>query len=210
MIIYVAGPYRGNVEANIANARKVAIAVWEAGHVALCPHLNAAHFEKDCTLGDNVYLSGDLALLARCDALVLCPGWQESPGTKQELNFAKLNGIPIFEYPTIPPYHPTEQKSPVQCSAFMRIIMGMYRTHLQKNADYSPANILGTGEIGLVTRLWDKVARLLNLSGFNIHIQRSDYSKPIHPKNEAIQDTYEDLAVYAVIGMLLRNGEWGH
>lgn len=85
----------------------------------------------------------------------------------------------------------------------------MYRTHLSKNEDYSPASILGTGEIGLVTRLWDKVARLMNLTGFKVEISQAVFKAPIEPKHESVDDTLQDAAVYSVIGLLLHQGVWG-
>lgn len=34
---------------------------------------------------------------------------------------------------------------------------------LEKNRDYSPANILIAGELGVIVRLWDKFCRICNL-----------------------------------------------
>jgi nucleoside 2-deoxyribosyltransferase len=209
MIIYIAGPYRGDVAQNIANAAKVASEVWESGNVALCPHLNTAHFETFCHCEDKHYLEGDYKLLARCDAILMVQGWEKSQGAKAELVYAQERKIPVYYYPNIPPLHPTEVNRLKQTSAFIDAVMTMYRTHLDKNADYSPANILGTGEVGLVTRLWDKVARLLNLTGFKIEIASSSFDHPMKPKNESIDDAYMDLAVYGIIGILLRKGLWG-
>lgn len=209
MLIYVAGAYRGNVDENIANARKVAIDVWKAGHVAFCPHLNTAHFEEDSGIEDERFLAGDLDILARCEAIVLVPGWGASAGTKGEVEYAQLNGIPVFTYPEIPPLHQTEMRSPIQVKAFLETVMQMYRIHLSKNADYSPMNVLGTGEIGLITRVWDKTARLLNLTGFRINAEMVGFEAPKQPRHESIDDTYLDLSVYAIIGLLLRKGQWG-
>ena len=105
--------------------------------------------------------------------------------------------------------HPTEIARPEQVEAFREIIEKMYVTHLEKNFDYSPANILGTGEPGLMTRVWDKVARLMNLMGFKIEIASSRYEQPCQPKNESIDDTILDLAVYAIIWQIYRQGKWG-
>jgi len=105
--------------------------------------------------------------------------------------------------------HPTARLRPAQVEAFDAILQKMRQTHLDKNADYSPANILGTGEIGLVTRLWDKMARLMNLTGFRIEIASSTFAEPLQPKNESVEDTLTDLSVYAIIGLLLRQGKWG-
>jgi len=105
--------------------------------------------------------------------------------------------------------HPTEIKCPEQTRAFSDILQKMYQTHLDKNFDYSPANILATGEIGLVTRLWDKVARLMNLTGFRFSVTCDGFDAPKQPKHESIDDTLMDAAVYSIIGLLLRQGKWG-
>lgn len=209
MLLYIAGPYRGDIDANITQARQVAIEVWRAGHVALCPHLNTAHFEKDAHLDDEVYLAGDLDMLLRCDGVVLTPDWQKSTGARAEVDFARQHGIPTWTFPQIPSHHPTEKNRPKQSRAFLSTVMRMYRVHLDKNADYSPANILGTGQVGLVTRLWDKVARLMALTGFRVEIAGSSFDAPREPKHESIDDTLLDAANYAIIGLLLREGVWG-
>lgn len=177
--------------------------------MALCPHLNTAHFDADSKLPDDVWLNGDLVMLARCDALVTVPGWQSSAGATDEVYLATDTGIEIWHYPELPPLHPVEQTRPEQIKGFIDTLMRMYRLHLSKNSDYSPANILGTGEVGLMTRLWDKMARLMNLTGFQIEVQRSEYQQPKDPKHESVDDSLIDLANYAVIGILLRLGVWG-
>jgi hypothetical protein len=85
----------------------------------------------------------------------------------------------------------------------------MYRTHLDKNVDYSPANILATGSIGLATRIWDKVARFMSLNGFKLNLAKSEFTAPREPKNESIADTLLDLANYGVIGAVLLKEKWG-
>ena len=214
MLLYVAGPYRAKhnrtVDDHIATARAIAIELWEAGHAVICPHLNTAHMEHDCSVSDDAYLAGDLVMLARCDGIVMTPLWEESEGARAEQAYASELGMPIWVYPNLPALHPTELRAPMQVRAFAETLGRLYRTHLSKNADYSPANILATGEIGLVTRLWDKTARLMNLAGFRVHISHSTYEAAREPKHEAINDTYEDLACYGVIGLLLRQGKWGH
>jgi nucleoside 2-deoxyribosyltransferase len=207
-VLYIAGPYRADtrdgIEANIQAAREVATAVWEAGHVAICPHLNTAHFNEY----DHV-LDGYIDVLSRCDGLVLVPNSENSRGTQAEWLYATRQGIPVYDADSIPAAHPTEQRCPQQVQAFRETVMRMYRVHLDKNADYSPANILGTGYVGLVTRLWDKTARLMNLSGFRITISESTFEQPREPKHESIDDTLLDAACYSIIGMLLRRGVWG-
>lgn len=209
MLIYVAGPYRGEVDKNIAKARAVAAKCYLAGHDVLCPHLNTGRMDEDTGLPDDFWLKTTLNLLARCDALVLVEGWEKSQGTAAELEYAKSIGMPVYYENDIPPLNSTEIARPQQCAMFIETVMKMYRLHLSKNHDYSPANILGTGEIGIVVRLWDKIARLLNLTGFKIEVSRSEFDKPAGPKHESIDDTAIDAANYAVILSIFRAGYWG-
>jgi nucleoside 2-deoxyribosyltransferase len=207
MLIYVAGPYRGDVDGNIAKARAVAAECYLAGHDVICPHMNTAKMDEDTGLPDEFWLNTTLNLLRRCDAVVVVPDWEKSEGTHAELAYAKTVGIPIYK--TVPPLHVTEQERPAQVQAFIETLMQMYRVHLSKNADYSPDNILGTGEIGVVVRLMDKMLRLFNLSGFRMEVIDSSYEKPRSPNHEPIEDTLLDLACYSIIGILLRSKKWG-
>jgi hypothetical protein len=210
MLIYVAGPYSGDVEHNIARARAVAIQLFEKGHSPITPHLNFAHFENDMPeVPNEAYMVRDLGILDRCDGMVVVEGWQNSEGTEKEINYCRNNGIPVWFAPILPELHLTEQRYPVQCTEFAKLMGSLYRLHLEKNRDYSGSNILGTGEVGMVARLWDKMARLLNLTGFHIKVSGSTFEKPLDPANESIDDTYKDLACYAAIGSLLRAGHWG-
>lgn len=125
--------------------------------------------------------------------------------------------------------HPTEVKCPQQCKEFRRIIEEMYVLHLDKNQDYSPHNVIATGEVGLTTRQWDKMMRLANLQGFDIEkgtyssFRRFFYSifypsakvilklvrSPKAEKFESIDDSLSDLANYCIIQKVFRKGVWG-
>ena len=227
MLIYTAGPYSAptpeGIERNVQSAAGIAAVLWQKGHSVICPHANTHLPARYVTLTADQWIAGDLQQLAVCDAIVMLPNWRQSKGAQREKAFADMHGIPVYDmndildqsltaqdaYDRLPGLHPTEVRCPVQVKAFRAILGKLYRTHLRKNADYSPANILATGQIGLVTRLWDKVARLLNLTGFRITVTEGTFEAPREPKNEAIEDTLEDAAVYAIIGMLLRQGAWG-
>jgi hypothetical protein len=153
-------------------------------------------------------------LMVRCDMAVFSTDWEKHSETTEAYSEAVKTGLFIQVLPkdlqaVAPALHPTEVKSPIQARAFIETVMKMYRVHLDKNNDYSPANILGTGEIGCVVRLWDKVARLLNLTGFEINVTTAQFTKPKEVKHESIEDTYLDTANYAIIGQLLREGRWG-
>ncbi len=72
---------------------------------------------------------------------------------------------------------------------------------LCKNADYSGAidNISLTGRIGVSVRALDKAARYHSLT----------MSKVPAKVSESRKDTLLDMLNYAVIGLMLENGEWG-
>jgi nucleoside 2-deoxyribosyltransferase len=97
-VVYIAGRFRGPhhwaIHEHIRAAERVAFAVWQAGAAALCPHLNTMHFQD--ALPDAVWLDGDLALLAKCDALMTVENWRESVGAQAEVAFAVTHGIPVF------------------------------------------------------------------------------------------------------------------
>ena len=99
LVIYIAGPFRApsfwGIVQHIRRAEAVALSVWQAGMVALCPHLNTANF--DGAADDARWLAGDLELLRRSDAVLLVEGWPSSTGAKAEVEEARAHGIPVFE-----------------------------------------------------------------------------------------------------------------
>ena len=215
MLVYLAGPIRPKgdqtLESNINNAKSIALELWKKDYTVISPHANS---DLPISLADKEvealrWLNGDLDIIARCDAVVVLPGWEESAGTKGEIEFAKERNIPITYYPDLPEISSTELLRPKQVRGYIDIVMNGYRVHLIKNADYSSANILGTGEIGLATRIWDKVARLLHLIGFNIDISKSEYIGKKIAKNESFEDNLIDLSVYSIIWQLYHKGIWG-
>ncbi len=99
-LVYVAGPYRAKtgwgIEENIQAARRIGAEVARQGAFPVVPHANTAHY--DGINDDRFWLDGTLAMLRKCDAVVLCDGWQRSSGTRGELDEAKRLGLPVFEY----------------------------------------------------------------------------------------------------------------
>ena len=71
---------------------------------------------------------------------------------------------------------------------------------ISKQTDYGPRNILDCGQVGVVIRANDKLARLRNLYG----ITDGTFVKKAG-KNESVDDSFVDLANYAIIALMLRN-----
>jgi hypothetical protein len=71
---------------------------------------------------------------------------------------------------------------------------------LSKHKDYGPTNISrspGGPVNGLRVRMWDKFARINNLV---------DSGKG--PQHESLEDSFKDMANYAIIGLLVLRGKW--
>lgn len=97
-VVYIIGPYRHEtewgIEQNICAARRVAIDIWRAGAIAICPHLNCARLGG--IVDDEVFLSGGEHMARRADACVLCPHWEHSVGALREIESAQGERKPIF------------------------------------------------------------------------------------------------------------------
>lgn len=72
---------------------------------------------------------------------------------------------------------------------------------ISKQNDYGPKNISDSpyGPIqGLVVRMWDKIARIVNLTRKgNVTVE-----------NEPLEDSFKDIANYGIIGLLVLRGKW--
>jgi len=71
---------------------------------------------------------------------------------------------------------------------------------LTKHKDYGPKNIAqspGGPLNGLRVRMWDKFARINHL-----------IDSGATPENESLRDSFLDMANYAIIAMLVLDGEW--
>ena len=93
-IIFVSGPYRGNIAENIQKAKEASIQLWQDGYAVITPHLNTAHFDGYCP--DEVWLAGDLEILRRCDVIFMLPGWEQSEGAMAEHALAEELGKEIM------------------------------------------------------------------------------------------------------------------
>jgi hypothetical protein len=73
---------------------------------------------------------------------------------------------------------------------------------LSKHKDYGPTNIANApgGAInGLRVRIHDKTARINNLY---------DNARDTAPEHEPFEDSFKDLANYAIIALLILRGKW--
>lgn len=84
---------------------------------------------------------------------------------------------------------PVEKEIVDACNALAKLLIG-------KRRDYGQGNIARHGELGIIVRADDKLARLQNLL------------KAHTVNHESIEDTWQDLAGYGIIGLLFKKGKW--
>lgn len=96
--IYLAGAYSADnilkVLTNIREGIKVASHWTKEGYAVFCPFLDYQYqFFNDLSIDD--YYQYSLAFLEVCDEMWVLPNWENSNGTKKEIDFAEKYGIPI-------------------------------------------------------------------------------------------------------------------
>lgn len=79
--------------------------------------------------------------------------------------------------------------------AFQQVCTELLATFLKKHKDYGKGNIISIKELGITFRISEKAERLKNL------LMNSNT-----PENESINDSWTDIGVYAVIGILFKRG----
>ena len=102
-----------------------------------------------------------------------------------------------------------EEQYPQMMDEYKKIMWEQYETFCLKQSNYGPGNIsVGTALAtpddiklsltGLWFRMQDKISRLKQLVVFG---------KP-DAVGESVEDTFQDLSVYAVICQLVNRGKW--
>lgn len=89
MRVYLSGPMRGLPEHNFPTFNRAAARLRDAGYTVLNPAESPFEHRTQC-------LRHDIQLLLIVDAIVVLPGWQDSPGARFEVAEAWQIGIPVF------------------------------------------------------------------------------------------------------------------
>lgn len=79
--------------------------------------------------------------------------------------------------------------------AFELVSKQALKMFLKKHKDYGKGNILDMGELGIAFRISEKFNRIK-------HLLMSGNK----PNNESVEDSWIDIAVYAIIAILLKKG----
>lgn len=102
--VYIAGPMTGYPDCNFAAFHAAAERLAQAGWKVFNP---AENFGGRKDLPREEYLRLDLAVLARCDAIAMLPGWEDSRGAKLEYLVARELGCTIIDATTLRPLEST-------------------------------------------------------------------------------------------------------
>ncbi len=80
MRIYIAGPMTGIKDLNFPAFHRAASVLRAAGHTAV----NPAEINPDTNAQWQACMFRDLEELDKCDAILMLPGWENSPGAQIE------------------------------------------------------------------------------------------------------------------------------
>jgi len=79
--------------------------------------------------------------------------------------------------------------------AFRDVCDELAELFVKKHKDYGKQNILDIEELGIAIRETEKISRIKNL-----------LLSQNNPANEPLEDSWKDIAVYAIIALLYRRG----
>lgn len=111
-LLYVAGPYSGDIKNNIQRAEEVSIDLIRNGFHVITPHKNCAGYEKyeDKNINHSTWIDMDNDLISRCDAIYVMENYEKSLGTRNEIDYGIALKLPIIYAQDYPPYNFTLRK----------------------------------------------------------------------------------------------------
>lgn len=201
--VYIAGPIsKGDRQANVQSGIAAGLDLLHAGFAPFIPHLSDFVASQD-TVGTANYekwLELDFSFISVCDAVLRLPG--KSAGADREVAFARSINVPVFDTLENLKAH-TFPKGDVR---FHALLGQLGRLHDRKQNDYGGstdpfANVRASHDwgikpwVGALVRLNDKVKRLQKFA------QRGSLA------NESAEDSMLDIAVYALISLILYREE---
>lgn len=99
-IVFLAGPFRNDPEANIEKAREIAAKLEAMGYTVFCPHLITGHLygavdEERVSAVFEAFIR--MLATAEDSCMMLMEGWESSDGTQDEMAIALSEGVSIYE-----------------------------------------------------------------------------------------------------------------
>lgn len=201
--VFVSGPItHGDINHNVNQARAAFVALMKAGYAPYFVHGTCfvggdspSTLPHDTTPDD--WYSVDLPWVAVADCVLRLPG--RSDGADLEEKEADRCGIPVYrDIDVLKAAEPTEQPGDQE---YLAVLDEMKRLHRKKASDYGTkshpfANIEAAAQLGI--SIWkaawlrgmDKVRRIIT------------YCQTGKLANEGVEDSFIDLAAYALISLV--------
>jgi hypothetical protein len=95
-VVYVAGPYRGEIKYNVLKAAAVGKLLRQCGKAVIVPHMESIFFPESLT--EDEWIEHGIDLLHCVDTVVLVPEWHDSTGTRNEIDYAKEYKKSVYEF----------------------------------------------------------------------------------------------------------------
>ncbi len=221
--VYISGPITlGDRDAKVAQALDWYKRLIAADFAPMCPHLSCFAEDRGCKFPHHMWIDIDLEWVESSDIVLRLCG--ESVGSDQETARARKLGIRVIELTENDSFDPINilkqwrdnewargrviAPRPVGDPRFHAELDRLRELHDKKQADYGRgadplANLRASAELGIrpwigaMVRMRDKFSRVCSfiLNG--------------KLKNESIQDSLDDIAVYAILTKILFNEEHG-
>lgn len=213
MKVYVSGPMTGYPEHNYPAFKAAAKKLREAGFETLDPSEN---YDGKDGLPRAAYFRLDAENVLRADAVVVLPNWQDSRGARLEVMLANELGLPVYDYTKSQFSGQAVDLRPAELGIFgtggrgdprfHALLQRIADLHDKKQTDYGKAtdpfaNVRASKNwgvkpwVGALVRLNDKVSRLQSFA------QKGSLA------NESAEDSMMDIAVYALIALILYKEE---
>ncbi len=99
-LVYIAGALRSDIPGYISNLHRMIKSGEEVRRNGMSVFIPGLDVLQGLIMGDmefEDYFQNSFAILPRCDAIFLTPGWESSKGTAREIAYAKSLGIPVFD-----------------------------------------------------------------------------------------------------------------
>lgn len=97
MRIYIAGPMRGLPDHNFPAFAEAARFFRQSGFLVSSPvEIGQRFFGNNPSIPAHEYLRADIEALARCQAICLLPGWENSTGARCEVSIAVTLGLQFY------------------------------------------------------------------------------------------------------------------
>ena len=95
-MIYVCSPYRGDIDANVAFAKRCCLEIINAGELPFAPHLYFTQFLNDDIPDERALgIKYGLQILSLCSAIWVF-GEKITEGMQAEIDYAEQHGIKVI------------------------------------------------------------------------------------------------------------------